>query len=47
VREDNAYYLTAPEIDNPPEGTQFYKAAARLIAYTNGLGRAKNPSFRP
>jgi hypothetical protein len=47
VREGDAYYLTAPQIDNPPEGSTFYEAAQRLIFWINGLGRAKNPSFRP
>jgi hypothetical protein len=47
VQEGNGYYLTAPEIDNPPEGMAFHDAAARLITRFNGLARVKNPSFQP
>ena len=47
VREDDSYYLTSPEIDHPPQGATFYEVAASLLAHVNGLGRVKNPSFRP
>ncbi|MDR3664388.1 MAG: hypothetical protein ACLP75_07055 [Mycobacterium sp.] len=44
---ENAYYLTSPEIDNPPEAGQFDKPAKSLIVRINGLGRAKSADFRP
>lgn len=47
VREGDDYYLTAPAIDNPPEGTKFYKAAQRVIDHINGLSSIRNPNFRP
>jgi hypothetical protein len=45
--DDNAYYLTAPEIDNPPKGTTFYDVAQRLLSHINGLGRVYKADFRP
>jgi hypothetical protein len=45
--DDNAYYLTAPEIDNPPEGTTFYDVAQRLLSHINGIGRVNKADFRP
>jgi len=47
VREDDAYYLTAPEIDNPPEAGRFDKPAERLMGNINGLGRVRSADFRP
>jgi hypothetical protein len=44
---EDAYYLTSPEIDNPPEAGRFDKPAERLIVRINGLGRAKSADFRP
>ena len=44
---ENAYYLSAPEIDNPPEAGQFNKPAERLIVRINGVGRTKSADFRP
>jgi hypothetical protein len=44
---EDAYYLTAPEIDNPPSGTTFYEAAEQLIGRINGLGRVGSADFRP
>jgi hypothetical protein len=44
---ENAYYLSAPEIDNPPEAGRFDKPAKRLIVRVNGVGRAKSADFRP
>lgn len=45
--EKGSYYLTAPEIDNPPAGTAFYKSAKKLIARVNGFGRVADTNFRP
>jgi hypothetical protein len=45
--EKDAYYLNAPEIDNPPSGTTFYEAANDLLVSVNGFGRVANSGFRP
>jgi hypothetical protein len=45
--DEDGYYLTAPEIDNPPETNRFDIPAERLIVRANGLGRAKSADFRP
>ena len=47
VGEDDRYYLTSPEIDNPPQGATYYNIAASLLTHINGLARVQNPSFRP
>ena len=47
VREDDEFYLTSPEIDNPPEGMAFQDAAEQLITKINGLARVRNPRFQP
>jgi hypothetical protein len=36
--DNDAYYMTAPEIDNPPETGRFDKPAEQLIGRINGLG---------
>jgi hypothetical protein len=41
------YYLTAPEIDDPPNGIPFYDAARLLLSKVNGLGRTNKSDFRP
>ena len=45
--DEDGYYLTAPEIDKPPETNRFDIPAERLIVRANGLGRAKSADFRP
>lgn len=51
--DDDAYYLTAPEIDtpsptdNPSETGQFDKAAEALLRRINGVARVRDPSYRP
>ena len=47
VKEGGSYYLTPTEIDNRPEGVPFYEVAPRVLLRVNGLGRARNPRFRP
>jgi hypothetical protein len=44
---EDAYYLTAPEIDNPAEPNRFDIPAERLRVRINGLGRARSADFRP
>jgi len=45
--EMGTYYLTAPEIDNPPSGTASYESARELTARVNGFGRVADTGFRP
>jgi hypothetical protein len=47
VCEGDEFYLTSPDIDNPPEGVAYYDAAEQLITTINGLARVKDPHFRP
>ena len=47
VKEGERYYLTSPQIDNPPAGRQIYEVAPEILTRVNGLGRAHNPNFRP
>ncbi len=47
VREGDGYYLTSTEIDNRPDSVPFYDVAPIVLRRVNGLGRAKNPKFRP
>jgi hypothetical protein len=44
---EDAYHLTAPEIDNPAEINRFDIPAGRLLVRINGLGRARSADFRP
>lgn len=43
----DADYLTAPDIDNPPDGTTYYEVAQSLLVHINGLGRVSTADFRP
>jgi hypothetical protein len=45
--DEDGYYLTAPEIDNPPQGATFYEVAQRLLPHINGIGRVNRADFRP
>jgi hypothetical protein len=47
VRDGDRFYLTSPEIDNPPEGVEYYDAAEKLLVRINGLGRLSTSDFRP
>lgn len=50
IRDDDdgdRYYLTAPEIDNPPEPGRSDQPAEKLIGRINGLARARDASYRP
>lgn len=44
---EDAYYLTALEIDNPAETNRFDIPAQRLLIRINGLGRVRSADFRP
>ena len=45
--DENRYYLTAPEIDNPSEPGRFDQPAELLIGRINGLARTRDASYRP
>lgn len=43
----DAYYLTASEIDRPPDGVAYYDVAREHVAYINGIARTTNMGYRP
>lgn len=45
--QEDAYYLTAPAINDPPERGGFDQPAEELIKRLNGLARAHKADFRP
>jgi hypothetical protein len=47
AKDDVGYYLSATDIDNPPEGKTFYEAAQALLPIVNGIGSLKSAKFRP
>ncbi|GAB3228705.1 hypothetical protein [Mycolicibacterium hippocampi] len=47
VRDGADYYLTAPDIDNPPPDTRFHSAATARLHDLNGLARLEDIAFRP
>lgn len=46
-RDDDGYYLTAPEIDDPSPGVEYFEAARMRLMQLNGLARLDDPQFRP
>lgn len=44
---EDAYYLSAPEIDNPPEPIRFDRAAEPLLRRINGMARVQNADYQP
>ena len=47
AKDDDGYYLAADVIDDPPAGRTYYQVAQERLAIANGLGRVRDPSFRP
>jgi hypothetical protein len=47
VREDDQFYLTSSDIENPPDRVKPYVVAKGLLPTINGLARVHNPDFRP
>jgi len=45
--QEDAYYLTAPDIDTPPEPGRFDQAAEALMKRVNGLARTHQADFLP
>jgi hypothetical protein len=46
-QQGGRYYLSAPELDNPPEGVRHLKVAEGLVATANGYACILYPEFRP
>lgn len=46
-RDGEEYFLTAPDIDNPPPETTYYNSAQHRLSQLNGLARLEDPHFRP
>jgi|GEM_PF-1346548 hypothetical protein len=44
---EDAYYLTAPEIDSPSEPRRFDRAAEPLLRRINGMARVQNADYQP
>ena len=45
VRESGVHYLLADEIDNRPQGVQYY--APKVLETVNGLARVANSAYQP
>ncbi|AMU69847.1 Uncharacterised protein [Mycobacteroides abscessus subsp. abscessus] len=45
--DQNSYFLTAPDIDNPSEDGRFDIPAESLLRRMNGLARIYSPGYRP
>jgi hypothetical protein len=46
VRENGAHYLLADEIDNRPQGVQYYEVAPKVLETVNGLARVVNSVYQ-
>ena len=42
VRENGVHYLLADDIDNRPQGVQYYEVAPKILKRVNGLARVTN-----
>jgi hypothetical protein len=47
IKEDNGFYLTAAELDNPTPGRAFHEVAEELLVRVNGVGRLMRDGFSP
>jgi hypothetical protein len=47
VRENGVHYLLADEIDNRPQGVQYYEVAPEILKTVNGLARVADPAYQP
>jgi hypothetical protein len=47
VRENGVHYLLADEIDNRPQGVQYYEGAPKILKTVNGLARVADPAYQP
>jgi flagellin-specific chaperone FliS len=44
---DGRFYMSAPELDQPPAGDTHLKVITALVARANGIARAMYPDFKP
>lgn len=44
--EDDAFYLTAPGVDNQTDGGSIFDAAQRILRRVNGIASVSNAGFR-
>lgn len=47
VRENGGHYLLADEIDNRPQGVQYYEVAPTILDMVNGLARVADAAYQP
>lgn len=47
VRENGVHYLLADDIDNRPQGVQYYEVAPKILKTVNGLARVTDSAYQP
>ena len=47
IRENGGHYLLADEIDNLPQGVQYYEVAPTILRTVNGLARVADSAYQP
>jgi len=47
VRENGVHYLLAYDIDNRPQGVQYYEVAPDILKTVNGLARVTDSAYQP
>jgi hypothetical protein len=47
IKEGEKFYLSAPQLDNPPPGKEFHEVARELLVRVNGVGRLMRSDFSP
>jgi hypothetical protein len=47
IEENENFYLSAPQLDNPPPGKTFFGIARELLVWVNGVGFLMGSGFSP
>ena len=47
IEENEKYYLSSPQLDNPPPGETFFDVARELLTLVNGIGALMASGFSP
>jgi hypothetical protein len=47
VRENGVHYLLADDIDNRPQGGQYYEVAPKILKTVDGLARVTDSALQP
>ena len=47
IEENEKFYLSATQLDNPPPSKTFYEVARELFPWVNGVGFLMRPGFSP